>query len=87
VVDTTWRDEFIKTKDMHGKVYALHRFIYTTAILVDCSYSGYGYRYCYPNHADAVEAFETWDGLGDPPGNWLKRKGRDGDYSNPDYEA
>jgi hypothetical protein len=42
----------------------------------------YDGRYCYPSHADALEALRTWNGEGDPPGEWIKHKGGR-EYSNP----
>lgn len=78
----------LMTKVMNGKVYGLVRFIYTTGLMVDVNEYGYAYRYCYESHADALSDFLTWDGRGDPPGNWIKRKGGgDGDFANPAYEA
>ncbi len=78
-------NEFLDIKVMNGKVYALNRFIYTTGLLVGVNEHTYEHRYCYPNHADAREAFATWDGVGLAPGNWIKRKGSDGEMANPDY--
>lgn len=78
-------NEYIDVKVMNGKIYGVLRFIYTTAIMVGVDEIGYQYRYCYPNYADALADFATWDGNGDPPGNWIKRKGRGGDFANPNY--
>lgn len=75
----------ILIRSTNGKVIAVCRFIYTTGILVGVTEHGYDHRYCFPNYADALEAFAKWDGAGDPPGNWIKRKGADGEYSNPNY--
>jgi hypothetical protein len=33
-------------------------------------------RWCYETRREAAEALEQWDGQGDPPGNWIKFKGR-----------
>lgn len=76
----------IRVLAIGGKVVALQRFIYTTGLLVGVDEYSYTHRYCFPNYADAREAFATWAGAGDPPGNWIKRKGLGGEYANPNYE-
>lgn len=39
----------------------------------------FGYRcwYSYPDYGSAVLAITEWSGYGDPPGGWIKQKGRD----------
>lgn len=81
----------IATKKMpDGSTCALYRFIFTTGLLVNYNpdemsemYTG---RYCYQSHRDALDALEAWDGQGDPPGRWIKYKGRGGERSNPNLE-
>lgn len=34
-------------------------------------------RFCFESWTEAVEAVETWDGHGWPPGMWLKQKPQD----------
>lgn len=63
----------------------LQRFAFTVAIVCDCNMSGYEGRYCYHTLAEAREAFNTWDGNGHPPGNWIKAKGFGEDIINPNY--
>lgn len=75
---------YLATKVVDGKVYGVTRFIFTTGLVADVTDIGYDHRYCFENHADAVEAFAVWVG-GDPTGNWVKRKGRGGDFANPNY--
>jgi hypothetical protein len=41
--------------------------------------------YCYHTMAEAVEAFNNWDGNGHPPGNWIKHKAEDIEETNPNY--
>lgn len=64
---------------------ALTRMAFTVGLMVDIDFEGkcYYQRYCYPSLQDAYRALETWDGQGLPPGNWIKRKGEGGDFSNP----
>jgi hypothetical protein len=40
-------------------------------------------RYCFANMYQAITALATWDGVGDPPGKWIKHKGKSGEYNNP----
>lgn len=77
---------YLAARVIDGRIFVLQRLAFTTGILVNVNEWGYSHRYCYPNHADALEAFATWDGKGDAPGNWIKRKGEGGDFANPNYE-
>lgn len=61
----------------------IYSFIFTTAIVAGIDETGYKERWCYPCMADAKEALQQWDGVGDPPGDWIKHKGFGGDYPNP----
>lgn len=64
----------------------LKHFIYTTAIVVGLDSTGYSHRYCYEDRYEARPSLDAWDGSGDPPGNWIKRKGVGGDFGNPAYD-
>lgn len=63
----------------------LVRFIYTVGLCCNMSHlednDFYEYRYCYPLFSDAVEDITNWDGTNHPEGNWIKRKGGNGDIS------
>jgi len=61
----------------------LQRMLYTVGLFYDIKEPTVGGRYCYKNRADAVQAIREWNGIGDPPGPWIKHKGRAGEYSNP----
>lgn len=66
---------------------ALSRQIYTVGLLYGIDeQENYKGRYCFHSLAEAKEAIREWDGAGDPPGNWIKHKGGDGEYRNPNYE-
>jgi|HubBroStandDraft_2_1064218.scaffolds.fasta_scaffold00002_96 hypothetical protein len=47
----------------------------------DGNYTG---RYCFADLAPAKLAIETWDGIGDPPGPWIKHNGIP-TYYNPEW--
>src|SRR5262245_21825543 len=59
-----------------GEYASLQRMFYTTGLMVGRDETGYRTRFCYPDDASALEALLSWDGRGDPPGPWLKEKGR-----------
>lgn len=48
--------------------------LFTSAILVGIDAIGVGRRYCYQTTEEAAVALAAWDGLGDPPGRWIKEK-------------
>jgi len=58
-----------------GEWAALGKFIFTTGLLVGIDEVGYRTRFCYKYSTDALIALNAWDGVGDPPGNWIKEKG------------
>lgn len=52
-------------------------------MLVGVEPNTYRTRFCYEQLSDAIGALATWDGHGDPPGPWIKEKGRGVERSNP----
>lgn len=78
-VPELWRDSFIALREVPARgLCGLQRFIFTTGLLTDLTFDGMAYnysaRYCYPRMIDAWHALATWDGTGDPPGEWVKEK-------------
>jgi hypothetical protein len=43
-------------------------------------------RYCFSCLTEAKAALSEWDGMGDPPGDWIKHFG-DQEYTNPALPA
>lgn len=75
---------FIRGKGLCG----LRRFMFTTGLVIGLTKDSYGGRYCYTNHADALEALKKWEGAGeansDPKdSHWIKYKGFGEDRPNP----
>ena len=66
-----------------GRVIGLKRFMFTIGLVYDIDDGGYGGRFCYSDLVDAMDAFDTWDGIRDPSGNWIKEKGRNIERTNP----
>lgn len=66
-----------------GRVVGLHPFLFTVGLVVGLTPTGYDHRYCYPDAESAWAAIIHWDGTGHPPGPWIKRKGRGGEFPNP----
>jgi len=54
----------------------VQRMHFTFALMVGCDETGYRTRFCFATLSDAMTALLTWDGRGDPPGDWIKEKGR-----------
>lgn len=53
----------------------IQNMIYTVALVVGIDAQGhYERRFCFPDWTSALEARNTWDGEGDPPGPWIKEK-------------
>lgn len=71
-----------------GRWIAIQVMLYTTGLFVGLDPVGYAYRYCYESFGEAVlDAALRWNGDGDPPGPWIKRKGLGGDLLNPRWLA
>jgi len=68
-----------------GRIIANLKFVFTTAIVVGIDESGYYGRYCYGDHNEPVDIIHNWDGIGDPPGNWIKYKGYPEERLNPNF--
>jgi hypothetical protein len=62
---------------------ATKSMLFTGAIVVGIDAEGYAGRFCYESDAEALDALMSWDGSGDPPGNWIAFKGQDGDRPGP----
>ena len=66
-----------------GKTCAIHRFNYTTAILVGLDPIGYERRYCFEHAEEARASLAEWDAQGHPGGPWIKCKGAGIELLNP----
>ncbi|MCF8533867.1 MAG: hypothetical protein K9G48_12745 [Reyranella sp.] len=63
----------------------LAQMMFTCAVMVSSSEDGNPLtRWCYPTRRDAKAALDAWNGVGAPPGNWIKQK--PGDVRNPAYQ-
>lgn len=70
------REYYSSTREIKGRgLCGLCVFIHTTGIVWGIDQHSKAGRWCYEHHADAVEAFAAWDGVGDPSGPWIKYKG------------
>jgi len=66
-----------------GEWAALHRFLFTTDLIVGIDRFGYRTRFGYESAFDALNALTQWGGTGDPSGPWIKEKGQGRDRENP----
>lgn len=69
-----------------GRVAGVYRYLFTGGVCYGLTEGGLEGRFCYPTLAEAREAISDWDGVGDPPGNWIKEKGRV-ERRNPNFDA
>jgi hypothetical protein len=72
---------FAKEIPGHGMCGIL-RMIFTTGLFHGLDEIGHQGRWCYHTQAEAIQALVRWDGSGDPPGDWIKYKGKT-EYLNP----
>jgi hypothetical protein len=78
------REEFIH--NLHAQGYQMVRelpnvgyigvmpMLFTFGLFVGLDSRSYVRRYCYKHFHEAAHALGTWDGIGDPPGPWIKEK-------------
>jgi hypothetical protein len=59
-----------------GEWIAIVRYLFTFGLVVDIREFGYRTRFCYARWDEALAALLSWDGVGDPPGPWIKELGR-----------
>jgi hypothetical protein len=77
---------YFGVKEISGRgICGLMRFAFTVGLCYGLDETGYVGRYCYSELLDAKTALRDWDGIGDPPGPWIKHKGYV-EYSNPNKE-
>lgn len=57
-----------------GKVAGVMLQLSTVGLFINLQEDGNDGVYHYPNYAEATLALAEWDGLGDPPGPWIKAK-------------
>lgn len=87
--DLLRREGYIEPRQLpDGRWIGVRRFFHTVALVVGLDETGYSYRYCYEAHRwpDAITDALEWNGEGDPPGMWIKQKGRM-DRLNPRWLA
>jgi len=89
LIPDLWRNEILAEREIPNLgLCVIQRFAFTAGLLTNVSFDGLSYdyhaRYCYPATHEALRALVSWDGTGDPPGEWVKEKlsGR----ANPNYE-
>ncbi|MBC6444651.1 MAG: hypothetical protein GDA50_04355 [Alphaproteobacteria bacterium GM202ARS2] len=57
-----------------GEWACIGRMLFTWALVIGVTEQSTDRRYCYEREQDARSALETWDGIDDPPGPWIKEK-------------
>lgn len=75
----------LKAGPYEGHWAHLAKMLFTVGVMV--SHRDHGNpvtRWCFPSFHEAKSALENWDGTGDPPGEWIKQKGKLADGSSGD---
>ncbi len=67
-------DAYAIRKLSNGTIIAVGKMAFTVALYVGLEDNFYERRYCYESLTDALTALVQWDGVGDPPGPWIKEK-------------
>lgn len=75
---------YLREKPGRG-ICGLHYMAFTVGLFYGLDEVGYSGRYCFSDLREAMDSIDKWTGYGDPPGNWIKHKGRI-EYSNPNKE-
>lgn len=70
-----------------GQLCGLKKFIFTSGLMVGLNPISYERRYCYEFESDARAALALWDGMGHPTGPWIKCKGRNIEFLNPEIRS
>lgn len=60
----------------NGEIAGLFKFAFTVGVVTGLDGDGYRCRWCYQDAPTAMLAIDLWDGNGDPPPVWIKKKGR-----------
>lgn len=60
-----------------GRWAGVQPMLFTAGLFVGITPLGHEKRYCYARMSDALVALRAWDGVGDPPGPWIKEKPSD----------
>jgi hypothetical protein len=78
---------YFEIREIEGVgICSLMTFAFTTGLVIGMNDVGYKGRYCFSSKEEASQSLKEWDGVGDPPGNWIKYKGYGGERSNPNYK-
>lgn len=77
VIPTSWASyTAVRRLPSSDRWIGVRRMLFTWALMVDMDEAGYRTRFCYPDEKSAMSALIRWNGNGDPPGPWIKEKGR-----------
>jgi len=78
---------YFDLKEIKGRGFCgLEIMIFTTRLWYGLTYEGREGGYDYKSLNEAKAALNLWDGISDPPGNWIKHKGGKGEYLNPNLQ-
>lgn len=85
--DFLTQEKYLHLRDVEGRgVCGVMKFMFTYGLVYGIDMMGYKGRWCFGSEIEAVYALDTWTGIGDPKGRWLKYKGEGGERT-PDTSA
>lgn len=67
---------YVVLREINGVLCGVNKFMFTHGLTTHVDRYGYDDRWCFQHREYAVIALAMWDGQGDPPGPWIKQKGR-----------
>jgi len=89
MIPEVWKSEIYASREIPNQGLCLvQHFAFTAGLLTNVTFDGLSYdyhaRYCYPSRIEAFRMLHAWDGVGDPPGDWVKEK--ISERTNPKYD-
>ena len=75
LVEIAKAEGYTHVRVIEDKVCGLLPFIFTWGLVIGIDRSGYEYRYCFEDLAEALWQMENWNGQFHPGVRWVKVKG------------
>jgi hypothetical protein len=57
-----------------GTFACIHPLMFTTSVILDCEWWGYGRRFCFESPGRAREVFDSLESADDEPTGWIARR-------------
>lgn len=95
LIDFLKKNGYYNLRHIEGVgICGMRNFLFTIGLCYGLTRNGFSGRYCYPRdlgsesttECDVETALKVWNGKNSPVGNWIKHKGEQGDWTNPNYK-